>query len=209
MKVFRSIHSHQQGAALPVALVMLLISTMLGLASIRSATIQEKTSANIYDRSLAYQSAEAALLHATGIINNTTQNSDEHCSAKLTNVIIQDCSETSSENVCPSIPGGTFTPANNSWATMNLEDSSDNSKRYPNPAYYIEHIGFTNSNGLDAQDTSTSNYGEKKSQLSFVVYRVTARSSQPSEKSSRSIVALQTTISRACKFPVVKEKNNG
>lgn len=207
MKTFRSIHTHQQGAALPVALVMLLISTMLGLASIRSATIQEKTSANIYDRSLAYQSAEAALLKATEEIHEASQESDERCSAKLIGVSIQDCTE-ASINTCPSIPDGTFTSSGNHWVTVDLsQDPSD--RRYTKPEYYIEHTGFTNPGGLDAQDTSASNYGEKKSQSSFVIYRVTARSSQPSEESTRSIVALQTTISRACKFPVVKEENNG
>ena len=48
----------QRGVALAVALVLLLIATLLGLAGIRSTTMQERMSANMYDRSLAFQRAD-------------------------------------------------------------------------------------------------------------------------------------------------------
>lgn len=51
----------QRGIALIVALILLLIMTMLGLSSIRTTSIQERMSANTYDRGLAFQAAEAAL----------------------------------------------------------------------------------------------------------------------------------------------------
>jgi len=51
----------QRGAALAVSLILLVIITILGLASIRNASMQEKMTANFYDRSLAYQSAETGL----------------------------------------------------------------------------------------------------------------------------------------------------
>lgn len=60
--------STQLGVALPVALIMLLISTMIGLASIRTATNQEKISANMYDRSLAYQATEAASIASSAAL---------------------------------------------------------------------------------------------------------------------------------------------
>lgn len=55
---------NQQGAALIVVLVLLLAMTMLGLASLRGTIMEERMSANMYDRSLAFQAAEAALREA-------------------------------------------------------------------------------------------------------------------------------------------------
>lgn len=217
MTTLNLIGNKEQGAALPVALVMLLISTILGLTAIRSATYQQKISANIYDRAKSYQAAEAAMQAAIQLVTNT-QETDQYCGGELTRTgngnipantfSSQDCSNTNSADICPSIPPGTFTGSNVEWVTVDLDDLDENPAK---PQYYIEHIGtgFTNAAALDAQSTDQSNYGIGYSQPSSVIYRVTARSSQPSEKSSRSIVALQTTISRACKFPVVKEKNNG
>ena len=51
----------ESGAALIVALILLMVMSLLGLSSIRSTSSQEKMSANAYDRSLAFQSAENAL----------------------------------------------------------------------------------------------------------------------------------------------------
>lgn len=51
----------QQGAALIVVLILLLVMTLVGLASLRGTIMEERMSANMYDRSLAFQSAEAAL----------------------------------------------------------------------------------------------------------------------------------------------------
>lgn len=54
----------QQGVALVVVLILLLMMTLLGLASLRGTIMEERMSANMYDRSLAFQAAEAALRQA-------------------------------------------------------------------------------------------------------------------------------------------------
>lgn len=51
----------QRGAALLVVLMLLLIMTLLGLASLRGAMMEERMSASLYDRGLMFQAAEAAL----------------------------------------------------------------------------------------------------------------------------------------------------
>ena len=51
----------QRGAIMIVALIFLVVMTMLILASIRGSVMQERMAANLYDRSLAFQAAEAAL----------------------------------------------------------------------------------------------------------------------------------------------------
>jgi type IV pilus assembly protein PilX len=51
----------QRGAILIVALIFLLVMTVLILASVRGTVMQERMAGNLYDRSLAFQAAEAAL----------------------------------------------------------------------------------------------------------------------------------------------------
>lgn len=55
------IPAKQRGVALLVVLMLLLIMTLLGLASLRGALMEERMSANLFDRSLMFQAAEAAL----------------------------------------------------------------------------------------------------------------------------------------------------
>ena len=49
------------GAALVVALILLVVLTLLGLSSVRTVALEERMTANTYDRSLGFQTAEAAL----------------------------------------------------------------------------------------------------------------------------------------------------
>lgn len=51
----------ERGAVLIVGLVMLLLLTLIGLASIRGTDLQEAMAGNMRDRNLAFQSAEAGL----------------------------------------------------------------------------------------------------------------------------------------------------
>jgi Tfp pilus assembly protein PilX len=54
----------QQGAALVVGLVMLLVLTLLGLASMQSTSLQERMASNFDQRHQAFQLAETALRFA-------------------------------------------------------------------------------------------------------------------------------------------------
>lgn len=54
--------SHQQnGAALVISLILLVIMTLIGLAGIRGITQQERMANHSFDRSLAFQATEATL----------------------------------------------------------------------------------------------------------------------------------------------------
>lgn len=54
----------QSGVALVIVLILLLVMTLLGLASMRGTLMEERMSANMYDRGLAFQAVEAALREA-------------------------------------------------------------------------------------------------------------------------------------------------
>ena len=51
----------EKGAVLIIGLVMMLLLTVIGLASIRGSDLQERMAGNMRDRNLAFQSAEAGL----------------------------------------------------------------------------------------------------------------------------------------------------
>lgn len=55
---------HQKGVALFVVLMLLLVVTILGLSSLRSTVMEERMSANMFDRSLGFHAAESALREA-------------------------------------------------------------------------------------------------------------------------------------------------
>ncbi|WP_120996767.1 pilus assembly PilX family protein [Stutzerimonas urumqiensis] len=57
-------HANQRGAVLLVALVMLLLLTIIGIAAMRDTNLQEKMAGNMRDHSLAFQAAEAGLRFA-------------------------------------------------------------------------------------------------------------------------------------------------
>jgi type IV pilus assembly protein PilX len=55
---------HQQGAALLVCLIILVLVTLIGLTTMKSSALQEKMSGGNTDKSLAFQTAEMALRDA-------------------------------------------------------------------------------------------------------------------------------------------------
>lgn len=57
-----------RGAALAVSLILLVIITIVGLASIRGTSMQEHMSANMYDRELSFQASETALRTAEALL---------------------------------------------------------------------------------------------------------------------------------------------
>lgn len=61
--------NHQRGTILIIAMVMLLLLTIIGLSSMRGASLQESMAGNIRDSSLALQAAEAALRKGEGDVD--------------------------------------------------------------------------------------------------------------------------------------------
>lgn len=63
---------HQRGVALVVALILLVVMTLVGLAGMRTVTLEEKMTASTFDRSLAFQAAESALREAEALVEAAT-----------------------------------------------------------------------------------------------------------------------------------------
>lgn len=64
MNILKSYPSplRQAGVSLVMVLILLVVMSLLGLAVLRSSGMQERMSANMYDRNLAQQAAEMALV---------------------------------------------------------------------------------------------------------------------------------------------------
>ncbi|EIK47084.1 hypothetical protein O59_001105 [Cellvibrio sp. BR] len=69
MKQRTIVIKQQTGAVLIVGLVLLLILTVIGLASIRGSDLQERMAGNMRDRNIAFQASEAALREGENILD--------------------------------------------------------------------------------------------------------------------------------------------
>lgn len=67
-----SMHKYQSGAVLIIGLIMMLLLTIIGLASIRGSGLQEQMAGNTRDRNLAFQAAEAGLRIGEDLLDKTT-----------------------------------------------------------------------------------------------------------------------------------------
>lgn len=65
---FSSRPGSQQGVALVVAIILLIVITLMGLAAVRGTIMQQKMTSNFYDRQLAFQAAEAGLRQAEAAV---------------------------------------------------------------------------------------------------------------------------------------------
>ena len=61
--------SNQSGAVLASGLIFLLVITILGVSGVQNSSLEERMTANIRDRNLAFQAAEAALRDAEAFID--------------------------------------------------------------------------------------------------------------------------------------------
>ena len=179
----------QQGVALVVALILLVVGTLIGLAGIRNTNLQERMSANMYDRSLAFQRAEAALRAAESAITANWKISD------LKGV---DCSPATAQ-LCSVVPANAFTSSNTDWVAV-TQAYDVNSKLTPGvPQYHIQFMGTGSSESdLDLEaNADYGTYGNPYPPDDVAYYRITARSSNPQTAGDQSIVVLQSTIKRA------------
>lgn len=172
----------QRGVALVVVLILLLVMTLLGLASLRGTLMEERMSAYMYDRSLAFQATEAALREAEAVISAATEAGQ---------FIGVDC--TAIGAVCPSVPVTTWSTGGADWVAMQETDVLSDLAG-GTPQYYIELMRRFAPSPTGAGGSASSNqYGGLGNPPDGAVYRVTARSHDPAND-GRALVVLQATV---------------
>ena len=183
----------QQGIALIMAIILLIIATLTGLVGMRNTSLQEKLAANLYDRAIAMQAAEFALGAAEKYIHETARATVTAANA--------DCSKPDSS--CPALPENTFTTAGGSvWTNVALPTSFKKGADSGTPQYFIQYLGLKNSdaNTDTSQSGNLLQYGmtgggsNKTGTTQNATYRVTARSGAPTADNDRAIVVLTSLV---------------
>jgi type IV pilus assembly protein PilX len=180
------LRSKQRGAALVVALILLVVATLIGLAASRDTVLQERMSANSYDRSLAFQRSEAALRAAEGRIVLTPN---------VTTLGGLDCSA----SACALVPANSFTGTDALWQNVTTEFNVNTVRTPGTPQYHIAYMGEGPAETQDdAINVGNLNIGGPRPVQILAFFRITARSSDPSAGvlGGRSLVVLQTTMRR-------------
>lgn len=179
--------SDQRGVALVVALLLLVVITLVGLAAVRGTIMQQKMAANLFDRQIAFQSAEAAMRAAAARIAANPNDIARNCQA--------------GGIVCPANPfddttldPGKVIQVSSGTAAGQFVISSVAASQ---PQYVIENMGNwydPNSSTGYNQSANAHNYGAQGTSATVVYYRVTARSGNPAVVGDRAVVVLQAMI---------------
>lgn len=176
-------NSRQRGVALAVALILLVVVTLVGLAAVSGTLMQQKMSANFYDRQVAFQSTEAAMRQAALAIQATTTAAPAG---------FYDCS-TAATNNCQSNPfNDTNVPASNITNVLNNSNYTAGSNIASQPQYIVQYMGNFPLPVPPVKQTSHTSYGGSSTKPTADFYRITARSGDPAVIGSRASVVLQS-----------------
>ncbi len=163
--------SSQEGVALVVALILLVVMTLVGLSGLRNVTLEERMTANTFDRSISFQAAEAALREAEALVQ--AQNAlpaMQPAAGTACNAVTAVCGAPVAPNLEPwlnnATPWADAATLNNRGVTIT-------------PQYMIEFLG----------NTFTCTPGAVGSATNCSRYRITARSNAGAD---RSVVILQS-----------------
>lgn len=177
----------QTGIALVLALLLLVVLSMIGIAGIRGTIMQQKMASNQYDRELAFQSAEAALRAATALVVNTPSIVARNCQTGASDCPINPFND-------PNLPVGSIRLINQGSAVGQFTASELAASQ---PQYVVESMGNwvnPDSNTGFNQSANAHNYGAQGLSSTAVYYRITARSGDPAVVKDRAVVTLQVVI---------------
>lgn len=147
-------HKHR-GAALVVSLIVLMILTLIGVASMQSTALEERMAGNIRDLNIALQTTESALREAEGVIEGLADTSGFGAGGGLYTL----------NNAPDPFSGGTWAGTASLTATTGVGGAVA-------PRYFIELIGdFAPDDGTEV---NIFNYGEA-SGADVTVFRIVAR----------------------------------
>lgn len=169
----------ESGVALVVALIILILVTLIGLAAVRGTTSQQRMSSYFYDRSVAFQSAEAGLAAGAAALAAGTTN-------------IRNCGQGGS--YCRADPFSDPGLLSTSIVTVGSGAYAAAVNATGQPQFVIELMGSfidpDTSTGF-SQTANAAQYGAQGASATAVYYRITARSGDPAQVGERAVVTLQ------------------
>ncbi|BFI95602.1 MAG: PilX N-terminal domain-containing pilus assembly protein [Rhodanobacter sp.] len=177
----------QRGVALAVALILLVVITLVGLAAVSGTMMQQRMSANFYDRAIAFQADEAAMRQAGLAIQKAA-------ASAVAPAGFFDCSA-SSGNLCQSNPfNDPNVPSSNIFPVPTAAFNAGNMVA-SQPQYIVQYLGrFAVPIPNVKVISSCSGYGPCAPSQMADFYRITARSGDPSAIGDRAYVVLQSVF---------------
>ncbi|MFC4762191.1 pilus assembly PilX family protein [Dyella koreensis] len=177
----------QRGIALVVALILLILITLVGLAAMRGTIMQQRMTANQYDRQIAFQSAEAAIREAAALIPSQPTLIWHNCQSGGVTCLPNPFNDTN-------LPSTAIHPVATGTATGSFTASPAATGQ---PQYVVESMGSwvdqTTNTGA-GQTANCRNYGVQGCSSQLLYYRITARSGDPAKVGDRAVVTLQAVI---------------
>lgn len=174
----------QRGVALIVALILLVVITLVGIAAVSGTLMQNKMASNQYDRQIAFQSAESTLREArTWLL------------AHVDDVSIRDCTRGGE----PCLPDA-FTDPNRIAGAIHAANVVGELAT-ASPQYIVERVAV--GGGGAGLGCSSANAKQRNADFNGAClstneptkfYRITARSGDPDLVGNRAIVTLQSVI---------------
>ncbi len=192
----RGLARPQRGVALIVALILLVVITVIGLAAIRTSTMQEKMAGNTFDRAQAFQVAEATLQFAAATIlpPAATPNPATYQANAYTDCASNACMDNPAND--PNVPATAWTlpptATTASGGTGNIVSLYGH-----NPSYIIQYMGqcSVDGNGNFQFTNDENNQGGGGSlKTAGQCYRITTRSSTPGSVGAPSQDRAQVTL---------------
>ena len=170
-----SLRGRQAGISLLVVLILLVVTSILGVAVLRSSAMQERMSANMYDRSLAMQSAEMSLQAGQDVLASAANDKFKDTTYTPT---AQDCTTL---GICNTYT----TQAAATWMAGPTLGNGDSSVPNTPGSYWIEYLGVNQSHMETGGVIPTS-----ESVARGPMFRITSRS----RDTGRAEVDLQTDV---------------
>ncbi|HEX7342315.1 MAG TPA: PilX N-terminal domain-containing pilus assembly protein [Rhodanobacteraceae bacterium] len=177
----------QRGVALVVALILLIVITLIGLAAVSGTIMQSKMAANQYDRQEAFQNAASALQVAQQRLLSHPDEVGLNCQGGGVVCLPNPFTDPNfpADKIFP-VPAGTAAGE----YTAGVRTTGQ-------PEYAIESLGHwidpTSNTGFN-QTANAKQYGSQGTSSTATYYRITARSGDPAKIGDRAIVTLQAVI---------------
>lgn len=175
-----AVFPRQRGVALVVSLILLIVVTLIGLAAVQGTTMQMRMTSNFYDRSVAFQGAEAGLVAGAAALTAGTTN-------------IRNCGQ--GGGACGANPFEDSPPPTANIVTVAAGSTyASTGNAAGQPQYVIENMGTfvdPNSNTGFGQTANAAQYGAQGASMTAIYYRITARSGDPAVVGDRAVVIVQ------------------
>lgn len=188
----RSSQARQRGVALVVALMLLVVLTLVGLAAVSGTIMQQKMASNFSDRQIAFQTGEAGLRQAQLVV----QALPTPITGAALPPTIRNCSPTGG-TVCMANPL-TSLPAGSSFIqSVTAAQFAIGTLAAGPPKYVIEYMGnFKAPTPTVVQLSTCSGYAPCGLSNNADYYRITVISGPSLTTTDRATVVLQSMFRR-------------